>query len=97
MDITKREKAASKNAGEIKAPKQIERFTLKRLLTKDESENHLVPFLKGLSSEKGPWAEYWDFYCKNMSGEVESMSEANRRFCEKIVKEVREKYAERKG
>jgi len=70
------------------------RLTLRQLVTEDETKNYLVELLvsMGTTKKKGPWREYLEFYRANLSGDIDSMNEANKAKCEKMVKELNDAY-----
>lgn len=90
-------KAPAKDAGSIKPKMRPDTFTLHKLLTADETKTFYVSFLKDQANKKGPWREYFDFYKNNQSGDVESMSPDVRKYVEKMVKDIQDKYAEVMG
>ncbi len=78
----------------LKPKYRPESFTLRKLLTSDEQKSYMIGFLKEMANKKGPWREYFDFYIVNQSGDVETMKPDVRKYCEKMVKDLSEKYAE---
>lgn len=94
MSLDKMPKGPTKNMADIKPKYRPEPFTLQRLLTSDNAKPFYVPFLKELSTKKGPWREYFEFYLANLSGDVETMKPDTRKYAEKLVKEVHDKYSE---
>jgi hypothetical protein len=99
-DITKMPKAPKidlSQTADLKPKYRPEPFTLRRLLTSDESKPFYIGFLKEMANKKGPWREYFEFYAANQSGDVETMKPEIRKYCEKLVKDVQEKYTETMG
>lgn len=94
MSLDKMPKGPTKSMADIKPKYRPEPFTLKRLLTSDEAKPYYISFLKELSNKKGHWREYYEFYLQNQSGDIESMKPDIRKYAEKLVKDVQDKYAE---
>lgn len=94
MNADQMPKAPRKNAAEIKHTHRPETFTLKRLLTSNDTKPFYISFLREQANKKGPWNEYYEFYRANMSGDVESMSSETRKYVEKMYKDIQEKYSE---
>lgn len=74
------------------------RLTLKQMITENDTKEYLIPFLKdlGVKRKKGPWRAYLEFYIANHSGDVDSMKEDVKNYCEKMVKELNDEYFEEK-
>jgi len=96
MDITKRPKQLI-HTDDIKPQRYKEPFTLKKLLTDDDSHPERISYLKQLSARKGPWGEYYNFYLRNMSGDIDTMNPETRKYVEKMVKEIKTQYTEEMG
>lgn len=97
MSLDKVPKQPAKDAGKIRAPMRAEAFTLKKLLTNNDSQPFYVSFLKEMATKKGPWSEYYQFFLANMSGDIESMNAETKKYVEKMIKEIHEKYSEMMG
>ncbi len=95
-DITKMPKAPKIDLSQTNlGPKyRPEPFTLRKLFTSNETKTHYIGFLKDMTKQKGPWREYFDFYVSNQSGDIETMKPDIRKYCEKLVKDVQDKYSE---
>ena len=94
MDLSKVPKGAKKDASEIKNTKTKEHFTLMKMLTNDGTQPFYVDFLKEQSTKKGNWAAYYKFFIQNQSGDVETMSETNRKYVEKMISDIHAHYEE---
>ena len=72
------------------------RITLRELLIGEGERAYLIPFFKEMSErkKKGEWPKMWAFYIANLSGDVDSMDAANRKYCDKIVNDLNNAYLE---
>ena len=80
--------------GRVK-PKNF-KTNLRLFITKEESQNYLIPFLKemGAKRKKGPWRGYLEFYTANHSGDLDTMNPTNRAYCEKMRDDLVNEYFE---
>ena len=68
------------------------KLTIRNYVTEEESKNYLVSLLMelGTKRKKGPWREYLDFYRKNLSGDFEILKPDQKKYVEKLKKDLEE-------
>lgn len=76
--------------------KRNSRLVLRDFITEHEVKNYLVTLLVKLATErkKGPWREYHEFYRTNVSGDMDTMKPEQKKYCEKIKKDLNDAYFE---
>ena len=93
MDITQRPKGPSKSIRDIKKPKYNPVITLKTYLTDDAAKSWRLSYLKNLANGTGSrkWQDYFKFVCENLSGDINSFKDDDKKKIEEIIAELEKK------